>query len=190
MERESTSEEPHWLSADDLCPKTAYGDLDVSGLARVRKRGWRAGLLDLSFAGQVGGAAPLPSLETTFSSQGPGAVQPGPFFDTPQCLPLYNDPRRKNPLPTDVDAGQFHDSELGDVYDLYNACNGVIREDGLLDVRKLKELSAEEKAVLNVSRLKEVWEHTATTHCPICARIVRTLNEVRQANASLDRTQR
>jgi hypothetical protein len=72
--------------------------------------------------------------------------------------------------PTD----QFHDSELGDVYDLYNACNGAMVGD-LLDVRKLDELSPGEKKALNVKRLKEVWTHTASG-CRKCKHIVATLN--------------
>ena len=40
----------------------------------------------------------------------------------------------------------FHDSESEDIYDLYNACNGLVRDDGLLDIRELDELSQEEAA--------------------------------------------
>jgi hypothetical protein len=72
---------------------------------------------------------------------------------------------------------QFHDSEAEDIYDLYNACNGVIHR-GLLDVRKLDELSEEELEVLNVSRLREIWMHTRSG-CPTCAGIIDTLNSVR-----------
>ena len=75
------------------------------------------------------------------------------------------------------EAAQYHDSDLGDIYDLYNACNGVMRG-GLLDVCKLEELTAQEREVLDVERLREVWEHTATG-CPRCAQIVRTLNSAR-----------
>lgn len=71
----------------------------------------------------------------------------------------------------------FHDSELGDVYDLYNACNGVMRN-GMLDVRELNELSPEEMESIDVARLREVWYHTATG-CPICNNIIRTLNTIR-----------
>ncbi len=74
---------------------------------------------------------------------------------------------------------QFHNSELGDVYDLYNACNGAMAGD-LLDVRKLDELSMEERKVLNVPRLREVWAHTASG-CPKCKQIVTTLNISRAA---------
>jgi hypothetical protein len=77
---------------------------------------------------------------------------------------------------------QFHDSELGDVYDLYNACNGAM-SGGLLDVSKLDELTAREREALDVVRLRKVWEHTATG-CRTCAEIVRTLNIVRRAMQS------
>jgi hypothetical protein len=69
---------------------------------------------------------------------------------------------------------QFHDNELGDVYDLYNACNGVMAGE-LLDVSKLDELSREEREVLDVPRLREVWVHTASG-CPKCKDIVAKLN--------------
>ncbi len=67
----------------------------------------------------------------------------------------------------------FHDSDRGDIYDLYNACNGAMRA-GLLDVRKLDDLSAEEREVFDVPRLREVWEHA--TRCGKCEYIVKTLN--------------
>lgn len=71
----------------------------------------------------------------------------------------------------------FHNSEAEDVYDLYNACNGVLHNH-LLDVRKLDELSQEESAVLNVTRLREIWAHTATG-CLRCKEIISTLNSAR-----------
>jgi len=76
-------------------------------------------------------------------------------------------------------AGEFHDSELGDIYDLYNACDGVML-DGLLDVRRLDELSQEVAAALNLPRLREVWVHTASG-CHRCKRIVEILNQSRKA---------
>ena len=72
---------------------------------------------------------------------------------------------------------QFHDSELGDIYDLFNACNGTM-SGGLLDVRKLDELTPREREALDLGRLRQVWEHTAAG-CVTCARIVRTLNTAR-----------
>jgi hypothetical protein len=69
---------------------------------------------------------------------------------------------------------EFHNNELGDVYDLYNACNGAMVGD-LLDVRKLDELSAQEREALDVPHPREVWAHTASG-CPRCKHIVATLN--------------
>ena len=73
----------------------------------------------------------------------------------------------------------FHNSERGDVYDLYNACNGVLH-DGLLDIRKLDELSAEEVEYLDLPRLRKVWQHTASG-CIQCKTIINTLNSARQS---------
>lgn len=75
------------------------------------------------------------------------------------------------------DSDPFHDSELGDVYDLYNACNGVL-SGKLLDVSKLDELSREEAEVLDLERLRKVWRHTA--NCATCEEIIRTLNLTRK----------
>jgi hypothetical protein len=200
MERKSTSEETQGLSADDLCdhwPKAACGDLDVGRPAVLAREGgrWEC-LLDPSYVLQAGVAVPLPLLETIFISRSPGAVQPGDFFDT--CRELqgtsWDEDTRRSSLPNEADAEQFHDSELGDVYDLYNACNGVMLGN-LLDVRKLRELSAEEAEALDVKRLEKVWAHTATG-CAICARVVLTLNEARgalragHANSPTDKTQK
>jgi hypothetical protein len=74
-------------------------------------------------------------------------------------------------------ASNYHNSEAGDVYDLYNACNGVMR-DGLLDVRKLDELSSEETEVFDVERLREVWTHAIG--CTDCKKIIQTLNSARR----------
>lgn len=85
-------------------------------------------------------------------------------------------PPRRNDM-EEKDGDPFHDSELGDVYDLYNACNGVLAGK-LLDVSKLEELSREEAEVLDLDRLREVWAHTAT--CDTCEDIIRTLNLTRK----------
>lgn len=74
-------------------------------------------------------------------------------------------------------ASNYHNSEVGDVYDLYNACNGVML-DGLLDARKLDELSGEEAEVFDVERLREVWTHA--TDCTDCKKIIQTLNSARR----------
>jgi hypothetical protein len=72
----------------------------------------------------------------------------------------------------------FHDSDAEDVYDLYLVCNGALLDNGLLDARKLDELTPEESQILNVPRLREIWRHTATG-CEQCKDIIRTLNIVR-----------
>lgn len=72
------------------------------------------------------------------------------------------------------DTDEFHNSEQGDIYDLYNACNGVML-DGLLDISKLDELSPEEQAELDMLRLRKVWMHTASG-CLECKYIIETLN--------------
>lgn len=77
------------------------------------------------------------------------------------------------------DAAQFHDgdSESEDVYDLYNACNGIL-VDGPLDLNKLDELSPAEAEVFDVQKLREVWNHIASG-CVRCATIISTLNRIR-----------
>ena len=72
---------------------------------------------------------------------------------------------------------EFHDSESEDIYDLYNACNGVLHN-GLLDIRKLEEYTPKESQALNFSRLREIWAHTASG-CSKCDDIVRALNRIR-----------
>ena len=73
---------------------------------------------------------------------------------------------------------QFHDSlDSEDIYDLYNACNGIVR-DGLLDIGQLDEYTPDEAEELNVMRLREIWSHTATG-CRQCHRIVNALNSFR-----------
>jgi hypothetical protein len=184
MERKSTSEETQGLSADDLCdlgPETAYSGPDGGRAdAPLAYEGEEQEcFLESSYAGRFGVAAPNRLLEMIFSSRSPGALQPGIFFDTGSSLRFA--PQKKTsgrePLARQADVRQFHDSDLGDVYDLYNACNGAM-VGNLLDVRKLDELSPKEKKALNVKRLKEVWDHTATG-CATCANIIRTLNAAR-----------
>lgn len=184
MDRKSTSEEAQGLSADDLCDhrqRTADGDPDGSrAAASLTRVGGRRYFLEASYVGGFEAADPLPLLETIFSSRSPGAGQPGIFlgFARGERRPeAYDEPTGGEVL-IQNDLRQYHDSESGDIYDLYNACNGATR-DGLLDVRKLDELSAEEREALDVERLRGVWEHTATG-CVTCARIIRTLNAARR----------
>ena len=112
--------------------------------------------------------APVPS-----NLPNPGNQPPGFFVDT--YMPGLSVTIKE--IPSDI--AQFHDSESEDIYDLYNACNGAVREDGFLDDSKLDELGQEEKEMLNVNRLREIWRHTISG-CTTCAGIVRTLNSVRQ----------
>lgn len=78
----------------------------------------------------------------------------------------------------DKKADPFHDGDA-DIYDLYIACDGAVRTDGLLDVDRLKQFSPAEWEALDVPRLIEIWIHTEKTRCPECATIVRTLNMIR-----------
>ena len=71
----------------------------------------------------------------------------------------------------------LHYRKVEDLYDLYNACNGVMHN-GLLDIRKLAELSAEETEVLDIERLRQVWEHMES--CGRCQAIVKKLNSIRE----------
>ncbi len=94
-------------------------------------------------------------------------TSPSTLTESVRRTPVY---RRKD------DKEQFHNSEV-DVFDLYNATNGLIGPDGLLDVNQLYEYTPQEAEDLNVPRLIEIWHHTKD--CPECARIVQTLNAVR-----------
>lgn len=87
-----------------------------------------------------------------------------PASEFPRSMAVHNDT-------------EFHDSESGDIYDLYNACNGIVRE-GFLDVEQLNNYTPDEAEELNVSRLREVWEHT-TTGCLKCREIVLALDKIR-----------
>jgi len=102
----------------------------------------------------------------------PGIQTPGISIDT------YNPGLSVTIKPISNDVAEFHDSESGDIYDLYNACNGEIRGDGFLDISKLDELSDDEREILNVNRLRDIWRHTLSG-CATCAGIVRTLNSIR-----------
>lgn len=76
-------------------------------------------------------------------------------------------------------ANEFHDSEAEDIYDLYNACNGVLHN-GLLDISQLEKYSPDESAALNVAKLREIWEHAASG-CPECESIIGALSRIRGA---------
>lgn len=118
-----------------------------------------------------------------------GACKRDPESETPglifapkrlssSALLLATEPLRRKTvkLKKDPDLDPFHDSEA-DIFDLYNACNGVV-SNGLLDISQLDEYTPEEAEELNVPRLIEVWHHAAAG-CPRCASIVSTLNSIR-----------
>ena len=110
--------------------------------------------------------------------QNPGIKPPGIFFDP--YIPAWSPTIPINGIVPDskTDIDQFHNSDSEeDIFTLFNACDGEI-DDGYLDIRKLDELSKEEREVLNIERLRKIWLHT-TTGCAICAGIVRTLNSAR-----------
>lgn len=86
-------------------------------------------------------------------------------------------------MKTNLTTAEFHDSETGDIYALFNACDGVI-VNGLLDVRKLDEYGPRDAEKLNVARLREVWAHTAAG-CAECESIVRGLSRLRESVAAI-----
>jgi hypothetical protein len=98
------------------------------------------------------------------------------FENNPRAFYVRIAMRRGGAVNQETGTNNYHDSEAGDVYDLYNACNGIML-DGLLDVRKLDELSSEEMEVFDMERLREVWTHT--TGCSDCKKIIQTLNSAR-----------
>lgn len=75
------------------------------------------------------------------------------------------------------DTTHFHDSESGDIYDLFNACNGIVR-DGFLDVEQLDYYTEDEAKELNIIRLREIWKHTKTG-CLHCRDVVAALGKLR-----------
>ena len=79
-------------------------------------------------------------------------------------------------MKNDIEA-EFHDCESEDIYDLFNACNGALR-DGLPDLSMLDSYSAEERRVLNTGRLKRIWAHMAGG-CSHCSQIVAALTQLR-----------
>lgn len=110
--------------------------------------------------------------------QNPGIKPPGIFFDL--YIPTLPPTTTINGIVpnTKTNIDQFHNSESEeDIFTLFNACDGEI-QDGYLNIRKLEELSKEEREVLNIERLRKIWLHT-TSGCATCAGIVRTLNSMR-----------
>jgi len=72
---------------------------------------------------------------------------------------------------------QFHDHDSDEIFDLYNAVNGE-RYEGLLDIRKLDELTDEEREIFDVPRLKELGAHVISG-CAQCEAIINTLDWAR-----------
>lgn len=111
---------------------------------------------------------------------GPASETPGLYFVSWRLRPSALSPATKSGRRKDVDlkkdADPFHDSEI-DIFDLYNACNGV-EHDGILDVNQLDEYTPAEAEELNVPRLREIWDHSASG-CLKCKSIVSTLNSIR-----------
>jgi len=70
---------------------------------------------------------------------------------------------------------QFHDSESDDIYDLYNVC----MENGLLDLRRLDEISDDERELFDIERLKEFGAHVISG-CITCQTVINTLNFARE----------
>jgi hypothetical protein len=89
-----------------------------------------------------------------------------------------SDLRRRKTVNPESDE-EFHDSESSeDIFDLFNATNGILRQDGLLDISQLDVYDEREAEELNVPRLREIWRHTATG-CTRCAEIVSMLGAIR-----------
>lgn len=139
-------------------------------------------LLESSPATRRSVVDPMSLLQKMPDSRDPGIENLGIFFGfcqlNPHTLALTTESLRRNNVDQEKDADPFHDSESEDIYDLYNACNGIVL-DGLLDKGQLDEYSPDDAEALNVPRLREIWDHTAL-RCLRCAEIVRTLNEIRE----------
>jgi hypothetical protein len=186
MERKTHIEENRLLwpnEHDDYHLYTAYKDDARQGRTPTRASiDERLQLLLVQASGRRCLAVTPEPLSRSMPSSGLGIESLGKFFHSPQLnLPALalatHSRRRKKVEQKKEEADPYHDSESEDIFDLYNACNGVLRN-GLLDKRKLDELSLEERKVLNVARLRAIWAHTAAG-CAKCEAIIRTLNRVR-----------
>src|SRR5947209_8024306 len=135
MRRKSTREEAQGLS-DDLCdhrPTSAHVDAD--GLHHVALETYAGAgaawghLLEPTCGGRRGATAPLPPFKTTPGQQSPRTNNPGIFTSrrgSLQVVSTVNNISRRKELASGKGTAQYHDSEMGDVYDLYNACNGAM----------------------------------------------------------------
>src|SRR5436853_194184 len=172
----------------DECPdhfwQLAYERGEVKPRVLATINGFEGRLLSKhALDGRLSAVAFVSSLSGIPESSIPGVDQPGIFLDLQQstlsaALSATLPVRKGTAAEEEIRNHSFHDSESEDIYDLYNACNGLVRDDGLLDVRELDEFSQEEAEALNVVRLKEIWAHTASG-CPACQEIVQILNSVR-----------
>jgi len=160
----------------------AYERGEVNPRALATVNGFEGHLLSKhALDGRLSAVSPL-ALSGISESSNPGADHPGFFHDSrvlnPSAAMPTTLPVRRRTVAEETCNNSFHDSESEDIYDLYNACNGIVRDDGLLDIRELDALSQEEAEALNVVRLKEIWAHTSTG-CSTCQEIVQILNSVR-----------
>ena len=128
-------------------------------------------------------AAPYPSLRTQPRTKGHGRQDPRPFSyscgSNPLAVSMDLEPLRRETVNQEKGGDEFHDGRSDDLYDLYNACNGVLC-DGVLDIRKLDELSPDEAEFLDIPRLREIWEHISSG-CLQCQAIIKTLNSARES---------
>jgi hypothetical protein len=168
---------------DDHCLRTAEGDGGYPARPRAGASvdGTNQNTLAQAPGARRAAADPGPPSKGIAGSD-PGIENPEIFFDLGRMNLAASrlstqSPRRKD-VDREKDADPFHDSET-DIHDLFNACNGVVRVDGLLDVSKLDEYSPQDSEALNVPRLREIWHHTESG-CQRCARIIRTLRMFRE----------
>ena len=157
MRRKTRHEEAEGLSPDDLCdhrPTLAYAALEVGARVALGNR------LETNRGARRAAAAPTTPSEITSGTRSPRTNYPGIFLIPRGGLPAVTTVEElssRGKLPPTEDSAQYHDSELGDIYDLFNACNGAM-SGGLLDVRKLDELTEREREALDLGRLRLVWE--------------------------------
>lgn len=181
MERKTKFEEGGELSSDRLGENlwlSAFAADELPSHPQTRHNSQEQLQQLLKYA--LNGRHPFTTLPFS-DSRNPG-MEPGIFFDTQPApvRPLGSRPSRRTRKVAQLKGtDSFHDSESGDIYDLYNACNGIVRN-GLLDISELNKLSQQESAMLNVPKLREIWRHTAAG-CTQCARIIDILNDARKA---------
>lgn len=186
MARKSAHEEDWKLPLDQqgepcLSPAASEGPTNIS------KSSERIGSNGDGRATDLLGDSPIEQRSAAVSTQsgGTSGLQTGKaprvFLDSNRDLPHWaqtTECLRRTEV-EDESNDQYHDSEL-DIFDLYNVCNGVVR-DGFLDIRKLDELSQEELEVFNIVRLRDIWSHSASG-CPKCEAIIETLNSIRASS--------